>query len=347
MIDSIDEFHSLKKDYNISFEELVALDLSLSGINCELNFDRVRFELEVNNMHILPFSIEKNNFSSYNIKDNKLFFKETFLFNINNLQEDDCKILYTRKNDKVLCFNPNNRSSCEGCCFCYQPKSSDKQSISLGIVENTLEIWMQRNNLKNLSHLEQVAVVTGCFKTEQVTIDYLVKLREILNSLGFKEEILFLGIITDIKNIELLSEIKPLQLCFAIECFENRNSFLLVRKKLELEKIITLMETSLRCGIRTTFSYIVGLDSFKSFKKNIILLKNYINNFPIISIFQTDNERLKYRHEEAFNIEYYLECRKYIEAIFNETNLLPNSWNNYRSLWRTCYHKNNENILLK
>jgi hypothetical protein len=343
MITSIDEFHFLEKKYAIPSEEIISLNLNLTGINSELNFDRIRFTAEINKMYSLLFSLENNKQSFYNIKNNRLFFKEACLFDVNDLQEDDCKIFYTRKNDRVLCFNPNNRSSCEGCCFCYQPKSSDRRSISLDIVKNTLEVWMQQNNLKNLSHLEQVAVVTGCFKTEQITIDYLIKLREILNSFGFREEILFFGIITDIKNIKLLSEIKPLQLCFAIECFENRDSFLLIRKNLELEKIITLMETALKNGIKTTFSYIVGLDSFEIFKKNIILLKDYVNNFPIISIFQTNKKRIKYRHKEASYIEYYLECRRYLETIFNGTNLLPNSWNNYRSLWRTCY--NGESIL--
>jgi len=337
MINTIEHFKYLEQKYDIPFEELVTIDLNLSGVATNLNLDRVRFELHLDKKTLL-FSVENNLLSAYNIKNDKLFFKDVYLCDVSNLQDDTCEVFYTRKNGKVLCFNPNNRSFCIGCRFCYQPMSNDKQNVSTSMIKNAFESWLKQNDLKDLSHLEQVAVVTGCFESEQLTVDYLTKLREVLLSLDFTKEILFLGIISDIQNIERLSQIKPLQICFTIECFENRDFILRKRKSLELNRISELMKKSIEQGINTNFSYIVGLDSFDSFNENMLVLKNYINVFPIISLFQTDKERIKYKHKEALNIEYYLNCRKYIEEIFRDTNLLPNSWNNYRSLWRTCYN---------
>ena len=338
MIEKFERFKDIEKTALIPFEEIVAMDLNLSGVAINLPYKRIRFNMLINKKQSLLFSLEKNELSLYRIQQNKLFFRDEFLFNISEFVEDSCSVFYTRKNGKVLCFNPNNRSSCIGCRFCYQPKSNDQQNISDTFLKNAFEIWLQQNNIKDLSHLEQIAVVTGCFKNEQTIVDYLMKLREVLFSFDFKNEILFFGIISDIQNIKQLTQIKPLQICFTIECFENRDFLLRKKKNLELNIISELMKKSIEQEIDTTFSYIVGLDSIDSFKKNMLLLKSYINVFPIISLFQTDKERIKYRHKKALDIEYYLNCRKYIEEIFSNTNLLPNSWNNYRSLWRTCFN---------
>ncbi|GHT68551.1 hypothetical protein FACS189452_08440 [Bacteroidia bacterium] len=344
MIEKIEQYKLLQAKYNIPFEDVVAMDLNLSGVATDLHSNRVRISLYVNNQQSLLFSLENNTSSLYNIKNRKLFFKDICLFDISDIKEDTCEVFYTRKNDKVLCFNPNNRSSCKGGCrFCYQPMAHDTQYISSDMLLNTFKEWLQNNNFPNLSHLEQIAVITGCFPTEQIVVEFLLKLREVTQILGFRNEILYFGIISNLENIKILSKIKPFKICFTVECFENRDIILSQKKNLELPILIALMDKAIENGIITTFSYVLGLDSVESFKENMVLLKNYINSFPVISLFQTDNIREKYKHKEALNIEYYLKCRKYIEKFFADTNLKPNSWNNYRSLWRTCY--NGESII--
>lgn len=341
----IDEFKNIEKTELIPFEEIVALDLNLSGVVANVPYKRVRFNLRLNEKHSLLFSLENNNQSLYSIQQNKLYFNDIFLFNIDGLIEDTCEVFYTRKNGRVLCFNPNNRSACKGCRFCYQPKSSDNRIILPSMLLGEFEEWMKKNSLTDLSHLEQVAVVTGCFNSEQVVVDYLIKLRKILSELEFNGEILYFGIISNIENLILLSKIKPLQICFTIECFENRKYMLQKKKNLDINFLREIMKKSLELGIATTFSYIVGLDSLISIQKKMFFLKDAINVFPIISVFQTDDVRIRYRHFEANNIYYYLNSRKSIEDIFSDTILIPNSWNNYRSLWRTCYGKKNRSII--
>ena len=104
------------------------------------------------------------------------------------------------------------------------------------------------------------------------------------------------------------------------------------------------MKESIHLNIKTNFSYILGLDSLGVFKTGINKMKKLINTFPIISLYQTNDYREKFRTPEANSIEYYLKSRKYIEKLFSDTDLRPNSWNNYRSLWRTCYGVNNIKI---
>lgn len=347
MIEMYAQFTEIEKMALIPHEEVVAIDLNLSGVNLNLPYKRVRFNLMINDKHPLMFSLENDKNSQYTIQRDKLFFNNIFLFSISGLVEDSCEVFYTRKNGNVLCFNPYNRSSCIGCRFCYSPTSHDKKQISASMLFVAFKEWLQKNHTSDLSHLEQVAVVTGCFKSEQMIIDYLFKLRETLSQLGFRNEILYFGIISDIENIELLSKIKPLQLCFTVECFENREKILLKNKNIDIDYLRILMKKSVELGIRTTFSYVLGLDSFKGIQERMSLFKDYVNSFPIVSLFQTDSIRLEYRHVDANNLNYYLQSRKEIENIFADTTLKPNSWNNYRSLWRTCYGKNNESILLE
>ncbi len=344
MIEKFEKIKDIEKIALIPFEEVVAMDLNLSGVAVKQPYKRVRFDLLINKKHPLMFSIENNEMSLYNIKQNSLYFNDIFLFHISNLVEDSCEAFYTRKNGKVLCFNPNNRGLCNGCRFCYQPTSHNEKQISSSMLLSALEEWLQKNHFTDLSHLEQVAVVTGCFKSEQIIVDYLVKLRETLSILGFQNEILYFGIISDIKSIELLGKIKPLQLCFTIECFENREKILLKNKNLDIDYLKKIMKKSVELGIKTTFSYILGLDSLTSIQEKMFLLKDFVTAFPIVSLFQTDDVRIQYRHTEANNLYYYLQSRKNIESIFADTTLKPNSWNNYRSIWRTCYGENNEKI---
>ena len=342
MLKNFEQIDLISKSEKIPFEEVVAMDLNLSGVASSEPFNRLRFNVCTNNK--LYFSIENNRLSNYLIESNKLFFQDKLLYNISDFSEDVCEIFYTRKNDKVICFNPNHRSQCKGCKFCYQPKSSDTEYISEELIFSSFKKWMKLNNLTNLSHIEQVAIVTGCFKNEDLLVNYLMQLRSYLYKLGFDKEILYFGMISKMENLFKLKSILPLNICFTIECFSNRENILKNEKNIGLEKITELMKESIHLNIKTNFSYILGLDSLGVFKTGINKMKKLINTFPIISLYQTNDYREKFRTPEANSIEYYLKSRKYIEKLFSDTDLRPNSWNNYRSLWRTCYGVNNIKI---
>ncbi len=342
MFKSLEHIKSVSISQNIPKEELIAMDINLSGVSYNKSFNRLRFNINSNDN--LYFSIENNNESKYLIENNELFFQDKFLFNTFNLNEDVCETFYTRKNNTVICFNPNHRSQCKGCKFCYQPKSSDNNYISEELILSSFKDWMTLNDLQDLSHIEQVAIVTGCFKSEELLISYLIQLRSYLMKLGFDKEILYFGMIRNKESLYKLKSILPINICFTIECFSNRATILKRDKRLELNQIKELMEESIKLNIKTNFSYILGLDSFDEFKQGMSILKNYVNTFPIISLYQTNNIRKQFRNQEANVIEYYLKSRKYLEELFTDTKLKPNSWNNYRSLWRKYY--GDENIII-
>lgn len=65
MLKNIRQIIELSSKYNIPTEDLLLLDLNLSGVKLKLQSRRVRFELEYTNKGIFPLSQEKNIFNFY------------------------------------------------------------------------------------------------------------------------------------------------------------------------------------------------------------------------------------------------------------------------------------------
>jgi len=88
------------------------------------------------------------------------------------------------------------------------------------------------------------------------------------------------------------------------------------------------------------FSYIIGLEPLLIVEKYFLLAKQYINSFPIVNTLQIH----KYHNQslltpEAINIKYFFEARKILEKIFVDSNMRPQEWENYRSLWFLEFNK--------
>jgi len=326
------------KQYNIQLSELVSLLINKEGVNTNFSANRVRFNLNnLGNLNLM-FSVQNTSESIFSFIKNNLVINNIILGTISNLVEDSCEVFYTRKEGKVLCFNPNSRSSCHGCKFCYSPTSSDDDKIILtSEIYNSFINWIEKEKVENLSHLEQIAVVTGCFKNDKQIIDYLSKVRETATRLSFSGELLFFGMPLEESTFYHLEKIKPINLCFTIECFENRDILISNDKRAKIVDVKHKMNIAKSLGIKTNFSYIVGLDSINVIEENFKSLKNSINCFPIISVYQTDTNRIKYRNKDASSIDYYLKIRQIIEDIMEDTKFRPKTWNNYRSLWREYF----------
>ena len=92
-------------------------------------------------------------------------------------------------------------------------------------------------------------------------------------------------------------------------------------------------------GINTTISYIVRIDSFENMKNGFILMKDSLTQFPIINIYQIqNNSQAIIMDEEASQLEYYLNTRKEIEKILIDKEFKPKRWANYRPLWYKYYN---------
>jgi hypothetical protein len=351
MLKNIKQLLELSSKYNIPAEDLLLLDLNLSGVKLNLSSGRVRFELESTNedifslahsRHIFNFylAVPSTDQSSYYFKGGNLFWNNHLIGKVWGATEDFCDSSYPRRGGTVLNLNPNARTLCRGCKFCYtafQIPRDREVMLSEDKLRSFLKRWLKMFGASDLSHLIQVAIVTGCFSTERNVIEFLKIAKNVLDEFSFKGELFYFGSqITTEESLSELEKLKPSGICFSLECFNpnNRRFFLRdIKQKLHLTTVKQLMLLANKMGIRTNFSYIVGLESLKTIEKGFSEFLPYVNSFPIVNVFQAHKGQEILRHKEAWEIEYYIKARKIIENIFNDTSFRPRPWENYRSLW--------------
>ena len=357
MIKNIKHLIKLSSKYNIPREDLLLLDLNLSGVKLKLQSGRVRFELESTNKDIFSLAQNRNitnfylvvpavNQSSYSFKNGGLFWRSHLIGRALGVTEDFCDSSYPRRGGTALNINPNARTSCRGCKFCYtafQIPRDKKRMLSGDRLRDFLVNWIKKFDVPDLSHLIQVAIVTGCFPNDQKTVGFLKMAKNILNEFSFKGELLYFGSqIKSEKALLELEEVKPLGICFSFECFDNENRKYLLRdlkQELHLDTIKKILILANNMGIRTNFSYIIGLEPLETIKKGFYEFLPYINSFPIINTFQVHKGQKLLRYNEANEINYYIKARKIIEDVFKQNNLRPRPWENYRSLWYLKFGK--------
>jgi len=357
MLKNVKHLIELSSKYNIPTEDLLLLDLNLSGVKLKLQSGRVRFELESTNKDIFPLAHNRNitNFylaiptvdqSSYSFKNGNLFWGSHLIGRALGVTEDFCDSSYPRRGGTVLNINPNTRTSCRGCKFCYtafQLPRDKERMLSEDKLRSFLVKWMKKFDIDDLSHLIQLAIVTGCFLSEQKVVNFLKMAKNVLNEFLFKGELFYFGSqIKSEKALLELEETRPLGICFSLECFDNENrKYLLrdVKRELHLDTIKKILILANNMGVRTNFSYIIGLEPLETIKKGFYEFLPYINSFPIVNTFQAHKGQKLLRYNEADEIDYYIKARKIIEDVFIQSNIRPRPWENYRSLWYLKFGK--------
>jgi len=347
---NLEKIKNLAQSFNLPIEDVLFVALNIFGANFECDFNRMRMGLHVTNEEIFSyakqlgvrdfyFALPINAKSPFSVKNDRLMLNGRILGKAVNPSEDFCDSNYPRRGGTVLNFNPNSRTSCHGCKFCYTgyQVARDKTVIT---EEKDLSAffqeWMCDNDLPDLSQLIQLAVVTGCYNSNNDLYDFLLMLKKVLTKYKFNGEIFYIGSqITDSEILKKLVDIQPFGYCASLECFEGRKALLRDKKnELSIEKAFELMAVAKSFGHRVNFSYVLGLETLQLVKKYFSLSKEYINSFPIVNTIQIH----KYHSRnlltpEAHKIEYFFKARKIIEEIFLDTDMKPRVWENYRSLW--------------
>lgn len=352
----IDDAITLSEKYGMPLSEILFCELNRVGIYLESGRVPVSFRARFLCDEIFSpkppmyfaVSVKEKRQTNFSIGlDDNLRLGPVVLGRTCCLEIDTCDCSYFRKNKKILNLNSNQRGQCGGCIFCihnydlYDERVlKDKQKIRgreaiQQFLENKI---MARNGLRDLGNLEQIAVVTGLFGNEKTVVQHICDIREVAGNLGFTGTIFFLGFeLMSEDALKQLGQFGPISICHSIDCFTKRKERLVGRKaKLTLESIIESMEKSLELSMEITFSLIVGLDSLEDLTTNIYKIRQFVNRFPIINIYQTQHESQKnIMIPEAKDIEFFLAARKLFESAFYSMRLKPNNWENYRSLW---YH---------
>lgn len=276
--------------------------------------------------------------SPFRVSEGRLEFGSHQLGRAVGATEDYCDSHYPRRLGTVLNINPNTRTSCRGCEFCYTayqvPLDRVRMSTTAEITAFFTE-WMRTYDLPDLSHLIEVAVVTGCYHTEQHLVDFLLSLREVLARLGFAGKIFYLGsTLTSPAAIGRLSDAGTFSYCVSVECFERRHLLHRLKQALSVEAIKDIMAACLAAGVEVTYTYVVGLEPIPVFLPHMRDFLACTDKFPIVNILQVHQQHAATLLDpSARSLDFLFRARLAIEDLYRDTPLRPLAWENYRSLW--------------
>ena len=350
LVNDFKVYEKLSEENNIPISEIIQIDLNRCGIylpNNEVreNF-RVRFKGKIMNdyetWYALPVrSSEDTNFIAYN---NSIYYKDINIGCLSSdLMLDTCESSYQR-GPNLLNLNSRSRSNCGGCKACihnykdFYDSTVIKDQKGLYTKDDINQFFYEKNI--DVSKLYQIAVVTGLFNGEDKVVEHMEIINEVARNRGFRGELMYFGCEVNSKEaIKELASIDNFALIYAYDNFTKRDKILTRSKaNISLEEAKRTLDTAKNNGINTTISYISGVDSLNVMKENFTLIKDSITQFPIINIYQIQNDnQSKILDEEAKRIQYYLDSRKELEQIFRDKDFKPKRWANYRPLWYKYY----------
>lgn len=345
MVKCYEEYEDLSREFNIPLSEIIQIDLNRSGVflkNGEVKEDfRVRFKGKMlddyETWYALPVRREAD--TPFSISENKIFFKDRVIGDSGELMLDTCETSYKR-GPNLLNLNSRSRSNCGGCRACIHSyrKIYDatviKDQKSLETKEDIKNFFEEQK--LDVANLVQIAVVTGLFKSEENVVNHMKLIHEVASEYGFKGELMYFGCEVNSEwALQELSKLGKFSLIYALDNFSKRNMLLAKTKSLiTLDDAKATLQKAKKYGIKTTISYISGLDSLQEMAEGFSFLKDSFTHFPIVNVYQTQTEgQAKIMDEDAKELPYYLKSRIELEKIFKDAQYRPKRWENYRPLW--------------
>ena len=344
---TLDKIQILSQGYHIALEDVLLIALNTYGLNNIRTNNRMRFYLQLKSKpekyfrFILSTNREKSPFS---VMGDQLYIADK-----NNIRhpigevwgwtEDSAVIGYFRNNKRSITLNSFSRSFCTGCAFCPNSleNANDPPKINVQNLTNALRVLANNGEMTDFSQVEEVTISTGCFGSEDKTINHVYMVSKALKNLNYRGQ---LGILSsEIRSRsgfeQLAQRINDFHLVLTIECFENREVILKKEKaSLSPRSMKLILKNAKECGHDTDLTYIVGLDQMD---QSIPLIKDlvpYLTRMPNFQVYQPHNHLMdNFLAAGADQLEYFLKFRVAIENLFKPTGLLPQQWENYRPLW--------------
>lgn len=350
VIERYEMYENMSNEYNIEISEILQIDLNRSGVylkNNEVKEDfRVRFKGKIlddyETWYALP--VRNVNDTPFSIIDGGIYFYNKKIGTAKDLILDTCEASYQR-GPNLLNLNSRSRSNCGGCKACVHTyrKLYDATVIKDNLSFETkadIERFLDSLNI-DISQLVQIAVVTGLFENEQRVVEHMKMINDVVQKKGFEGELMYFGCqVNSEKALKELSQLGNFALIYALDNFTKRESLLSKTKSIiTLEDAKQTLNMAKDNNIRTTISYISGIDPLQEAVKGFELLKSSLTSFPIINIYQMQTlAQAKILDEDARDLEYYLKSRQQIEKIFKDAEFKPKRWENYRPLWYKYYN---------
>ena len=347
---TLEKLAYIANEQKIPIEDALLMAINYYGVHIDVDFGRIRTAFHLNSNNPL-FSLAKksndldfylalpvNHKSPFSITDGKAFLDGLVIGNCIDATEDCCDSHYSRRLGTALNINPNSRSSCRGCDFCYTAYQAPLDKKVLRKKEDLIEFfddWLLKENKTDLSHLLQISIVTGCYDSEIHLVDFVLLLADVLDTYNFSGKIFYLGsMLTSPSQMERLMSIPSFGYCMSVECFERRELLAPSKRKLTLSNIKDILSNAKDCGFDTNYTYIVGLESLEIMEFYMNEFIEFTTKFPIMNIMQLHQQHDANLIDPSFvGIRSLIDARKITEKIYKSTNMRPAVWENFRSLW--------------
>jgi hypothetical protein len=336
------ELQDMARRNGVCFDDALMIALNTLGARSADSIPRGRMMIKLDSRPDDPLRAGlalASSDSPFEVEGNTLRFAGDPIATVEAVEHDDALLGYFRNQNRVLVLNSNARSGCTGCAFC--PNSleaaSDPRLAALDDLNTGLRIFEAERGWDDLSRLEEVNVVTGCFHTEEPAIEHLLLVREALRQHNSQAMVGMLSsVIRSRAGLQRLAEtVAPFMLVLTLECFDNRPA-LLKHSKVEFnpDDGPSILATAKSLGHEAGFTYIVGLEPLEPY---LDPLRKWIINstrFPNFQVYQPHNAYMRqFGAPGSDDVEYYLVARRQLESILADTGLRPLTWTNYRPLW--------------
>jgi len=336
------EINELARKYDVNVDDVLLIGLNTYGVRSAERYPRARVLLRLENRPHetlrmgLPLARDDSPFEA---RDGQLFLHDYPVARILELEDDDAVLGYLRKASRILVLNSNMRSACTGCVFC--PNTLEGASDPKLAVMEELHAYFcvleAERGWQDLTGLEEVNVVTGCFREETAAITHLDLVRKVLQRHAFGGTLGFLSsvILSEGAMTRIASTLSPFLLVVTLECFSRREVLLKNSKaNLRPEAMPGLLASARCAGLETGLTYIVGLEPLELSLEHLLVFQPHLTRFPNFQIFQAHNRFMgRFAAPGADRIEFFLDARRRLESAFWKTNLRPQPWVNYRGLW--------------
>lgn len=336
---------NLAKKYNISPFEIAQIDFNRSGIflpNAEVREDfRVRFKGRLFNSAESWFAlpVRRAEDTLFRGENGKIFFGNGIIGQTEELLLDTCESSYQR-GPTLLNLNSRSRSNCGGCTACVHTYKNlydgtvikDNQPI---VTQEDFEQFLSNKNI-DVSKLDQIAVVTGLFGSEEKVIEHMKIINEVAQRKGFTGELMYFGCeVNSEKALDQLAQISNFAIIYAIDNFTKRDRILAkVKSHITMDMAKQTLMNAKNRGINTSVAYISGIDSLEDMQNGFNYIKESLTRFPVINIYQIQTRgQSGILDEKAKTLEYYVRSRVKLEEAFIDSDLRPRRWENYRPLW--------------
>lgn len=326
---NINTIARLAERYNVPLEDVLFIALNVNGVNLECEFNRMRMAFRLADSKLFEYAKKRdeldyyfallvNSDSPFATVNNVLLLQNTVIGQVIGPTEDICDSHYPRRKGTSLNINPNSRTSCHGCQFCYTAYQIpyDRKQLKIDSdLREFFEDWMTKYGLNNLSHLIQVSVVTGCYESGEAVCQFMLTLKRVLVEYRFTGRIFYLGSqITTREQLKSVAEIQLFGICFSLETFERRELLRKDKRAVSLQDACESMDYARSLGCEVNFSYIVGMESLRVMEYHFNCFKEHINKFPTINTLQLHKyHQATLRDSSGHRLEYYLDARLILE----------------------------------